>query len=292
MAAEAASEPRSATIPINQNADRTPAEFVPAFFDVHGDGSCFLYSILHGVGTKEYAQSMRHMAVDIISAKANKYMSDYESIKSQLAIFDEEFHVDLHGAMAEIGTHMMQLFGIESVGDISQTVEKTKRKKGEKDIYLYICSNKVAKKLKSMRNYRTYVDEPMMQVISQFHTHHITVISIPQGWYFGRYDVTEESSISGNSIRDLNDMGEFRDETIFVIYTGGHYMRVIFLNTHSYSLQYPMVIDTVPTWERHLWANRIVQYWGFVPQRFMTWQNICKCGYRGCDKKLGHPGGH
>ncbi len=301
-------------IQTNQNFDGTHADFVPAFFDVTGDGSCFLYSIIYNAHThphptssdisisseeiygydKEAAQRVRDEAVDSIMKEVDAYMKEYASIRAfqnEIGDLDKATRKYVRNEEARIKTDIIKNLSIDDFHMLTN-------QDGD------IISAKIDDILAKLRLRKTWADSPMMSHIARSFPFNITIITVPNGWICGfhpgthlsMYDIEANANDQARGYdQSINVMGHrtsLSDETIIVLFTGGHYMRVVFLNTVSHSLLNPMVIITVPTWQRHQWVDRVVRYWGFSPQNFATWRSNSICGFRGCQLQLGHDGGH
>ena len=299
----------SSFIPINQNADRTRADFFPAFFDVNGDGSCFLYSILYNSHThphsspkglvyydEEEAMGVRNRAVDQIRDVVRARMDEYAAMRVFMGelmgaaslVDDGKEFIDED---SRIKSSIIANLNIDSISMITN-------EDGD------IIESEVNELLKKLRLKRTWADAPLMAQIARSFPHNITIITVPREWARRRgprsqialrdreCNVNDQSQSHGYDRSIISGRASLADKTIIVLFVGGHYMRVVFLNTMSHSLSNPMVIIEVPTWQRHEWVDRIARYWGMHPHNFVRWRSATTCGYRGCQMRLGHGDGH
>lgn len=293
-------EDRAAT----RNEDGTRAEYVPAFFNVKGDGSCWFYSVAYALMdmcTYEHppispesdavphvvhahsqtymgrAKLLRDTVVDGIYARLTSLLERYESCTRN------ECQCAVCRSKSEILSEILSLLGVIQ---------------GEKYANQKITHEVISQATMEMREDRYWADASMTSAAVETLGVNILIVSVPNTWlYSGAYSESEMAHDQSLNIYEFQ-----RDEipqTIFLLHTGNHFLPIFFLDTTSPNLTHASVITRVETLDRARWVRMIERYWGFpeeIVSKIELWLRAYECGHiRGnvtCTLPLCHEGPH
>ncbi len=288
----------------------TIAEFVPAVFDVEGDGSCYFYSLAytvphpplpHTTSTAfgpivEYAHDLRRTSINMIERDIVDMTTRYRELIEYVDIDPQFLHACRH-----IRTELNYMLSECNDAFLFPVSDDT----------LVIDHDIIQQRLQRMRQTETTphfsVIASIASRVAQIFPHNIVTITVPHSWIVHEAS-TEYVGNQGCSVVDVTPGYEYAQShgihptSIFVLYTGGHYMRIVFLNTDAHAPDDMRVIDHVPSWDRARWVDMFAAYWGF-PQigwsNIRVWRDRNECMYRShtdvgrvCRLPLGHSGVH
>ncbi len=285
------------------------ADFVPVFCDVLGDGSCFFYSLTYTIPQSqspaslhttafgphfEHAHEIRRKAVDKIRVYITSQASRHDEFIDSAHI-DTQIYDLCRGIRSEINEILTHSLG-----------------------YMFSDDHDMVRKLET---YQHIIDERLERMTAvAFETNHnlnmrvaqvfpflIVSVRVPHSWV----NWGPSTSYEGNMGCGIDEIGPGYDfsqthdipcKSIFILYTGCHYMRILFLNVDENSDKETKIIDHVDSWDRARWLEKIGMYWGFPQEwwvRFASYKNMHRCLYRVqdddehvCSLPLGHTSSH
>ena len=285
------------------------ADFVPAVFDVDGNGSCFFYSLTYHTRHPsspttsstsfgpdiEQAHNLRRTAVDMIEEDMKQMSTRYNEIFDSVATNSSHRH-----ECADIRTSINYMI---SECDPDALFSLTR----DTDV-IDPASELIQNRLQSMRQTEItphfYTIATISQRVAHIFPHNIIVVTVPNSWTHGFpssvYDINRDCSVSdidrGHTYSLTHDICP---TSIFVLYNGNHYMRIVFLNTNPNAPDDMKVIDHVPSWDRARWMDMFARYWGFQGYgmaNIRRWRERNACLFRDgdlvCRLRLGHGGVH
>ncbi len=280
-------------------------DFVPMFFDVEGDGSCFFYSLtyttpqpstptnLHTTAfgpNTEYAHDIRRKAVNLIRDVIKSHILEHdlciESVHADSSLYDL-----CRSSRSIINEILTSGSAILFPDDMVEKLET----------YHHIIEERIQR----MSQPDFWVNNMLGMYTARVFPYLIVSVTVPHSWVLGVPSTRYEQNM-GCFINDIGPGGDFADlhdpptKTIFILYNGAHYMRVLFLNTDYHSTEEMKIIDRVDSWDRARWLEKIAMYWGF-PQSWWgclaMYKRKNRCLYRVnnenvCSLPLGHTGSH
>ena len=289
----------------------TIADFVPAVFDVDGNGSCFFYSLTYNTRHTsspstsstafgpdiDHAHTLRRTAIDMIENDIKDMSIAYHEM-IRLVDTHPSYRIDCSHIRTEI------YYILTENADEDDVVFSVT----DDAVFLDCSSEIIQHRLQRMRQTETtphfFVIAPISIRVAQIFPHNIVVVTVPNSWTHGFpssvYDMNRPCSVIDiGRGHEYSLTHEIRPTSIFVLYNGIHYMRIVFLNTDPTAPDDMKVIDHVPSWDRARWMDMFATYWGFRGYgmtNIRRWREGNACLFHDgdlvCRLRLGHIGDH